>query len=95
MGNHYRTSRMLLRASEVAEAKCKEDIVQTNNDGVQRGTIDVAIPVTASSQNATAQIFPRQTPVENATAQLDLVEDTCKGSFCYSILAIAYFEQPL
>ena len=86
MGEHHGTSRTLLRALQARETKCTDSIVQTDYGGVKHGTIDVAVTVAASSKNATAQIFPRQTPVENITAQLDLVDDTCKGVSCYLIV---------
>ena len=48
----------------------------------------------ASSKNATVQIFPRQTPVKNATARLHLVEDTCEGALHDLIPFVSVFLSP-
>ena len=75
-------SRAILRASEAGNTECKEVVVvQTDHGGVQNGAVDVTVIVPASSKNATVQIFPRQVPVENTTSDLDLMQDTCGGSF--------------
>ena len=81
-------SRTLLQVSDEREAECTEawcgkcqgNIVQSESGGVENGEINITATVPASSKSATVQIFPRQPPVTNMT-ELDLVEDTCEGSF--------------
>ena len=76
---HHGASRVLLHASEAGETECKEAIVQTDHDGIHNGTVDITVTVPALSKNATVQIFPRQTPIKDTTADLDRVNDTCGG----------------
>ena len=78
-GQHHGSSRVLLRASEAGETECKEAIAQTDHGGIQNGTVDITVTVPALSKNATVQIFPRQTPIKDTTADLDRVNDTCGG----------------
>ena len=86
IGQQHGPSRTLLRASKAAEVECTENIIQSDSGGVENGEIEINVTVPASSKNATAKIFPRQTPVQNTSTELFLEKDTCEGILCHWIL---------